>query len=634
MTCREIGRAAHGQNGVAGRRGVAGTTGAAGQAHPPVVTVLEVADLGLELSADVLAATLDKAERYYLGDQFEAAVRALVWISRLVPATPPPQGDASAAHKRTTRDRAATLLLQLQNGLDYYGFVRNYVSPLAFPTLMQDLEPQFIVARGHEAVVDKYEHRAETAEARTLEVRNALVQVRKNRDQMQHELEEIRRQIRECEKILEVLRVELQRHETTLVHADTAFRQALEAHARCSLEDVLRCVSTVIAVGRAAMGDVTTIIGAVEAGVGAADLTNVAGIAGIIQRVQIVRSEVEDLRGRFNELQALERPETARLMLSRDDLAKHLEEMEEALKPHLGLEAARRYRDALRHHVELADTLNHRSMEYTRLILVREQYLAKLKGSQDEEAAVNADLTRALDPVTGACRNFMQHLIDDALVDIRRTLYRAHRALCYWGLEDRSLPIEDNSVHGLSQVREKLVARAQEIRVTQNGTAVPFETLWIEFNEATIPETFAALRERHSFSFSIPLDHAEFTGLAAVTVHTAFINVLEVTTNDRTLRMKLVHSGRSMFRHPDTGSLHEYVHSPRTTPLRYRLPEGPFITGAENGNLRGRDGEYIHLSPFAVWRIDITPTENPGLDLSGARSIRIMFRGTARASNG
>jgi hypothetical protein len=67
-----------------------------------------------------------------------------------------------------------------------------------------------------------------------------------------------------------------------------------------------------------------------------------------------------------------------------------------------------------------------------------------------------------------------------------------------------------------------------------------------------------------------------------------------------------------------------FSHSEVTALYTYELSSGKPVAG---GSLGGEKDEYVGVSPFGSWTLELPEPFNPGLDLSHVREVTIRFSG-------
>lgn len=153
----------------------------------------------------------------------------------------------------------------------------------------------------------------------------------------------------------------------------------------------------------------------------------------------------------------------------------------------------------------------------------------------------------------------------------------------------------------------------------------PFENIQFTLREAEMPTEFGQFRETGRLTFAVPITDQRFLGLAQVIATSFTIAIPGAVTGNNELYAILRHNGSAAFLDVN-GNEFDFSHSEVTALYKYGLQSGKYIAG---GNLGGDNDEYIGLSPFATWTIELPARFNPGLALGAADEISIAFSGRA-----
>jgi len=470
--CRFEGRADNGKEGPAGREVAPAdqpVDGAPGSPGEFTVSACTPPDIMAGLSLAWLRIALHAAELDYVNERREKAGERLLWLVALIeevsavgflPHAPSavavPDG---ALHDEldAIRLRCNALLIQLAQGLDFYGYLPGHVPLTSLEVYNDFLNEMIAIGKDLEQEYEEHYLRQQQAQLLPSLVKKAASALEKNalllEDQRQQLADEIEATQPEALKLL----ADLNELSAQVENADESFRSAVERRGRCGLSDILKATASVVSVG--------TGVGAVVGGVAGAweveEFVRKKKVRDSLSgRAKFLVKEIREVRGGLNEVKAGYEtikgylqggPDAAKLKLDTN-------EFEETLNGFKDLPEAREYGRLMRAFLETAKLRNEKVLHVdaltTRLLEVEIEI---------EQVALEVDRTRgqlaeAVNPVLAEQAAFLEHAVTRMRGEILRALVMERRAMRYWSVRDLDpLRLEDRSLAHLQDVHAALI---------------------------------------------------------------------------------------------------------------------------------------------------------------------------------
>lgn len=613
MSRELIGRMPPGPPGASGAGASDGQAGAPGLSFAPEITVVGEAELASAFSLPQLLMVLHRAEVAYLNEDYRRCVGDLTWIERLARARTEAGLDAADAEEwGALRRRAASLASQLAAGFDFYGLPKNHAPRVALDVYKRDVESLGSIAQGIEETYEAFRAAAKGAERNPL--REALIQSTRLIASLEAEQRGAQEVARKAQDSAALLTTSLQAQEAELFASNDALQAAIQRQAGCSFGDVLRVVNAVVAVGRAAYGDITGILGAVSSVAGPDAGTQTP--EGVIAQVRKVAAGVEDLRAQYGKVKDLlqERKHAAKLIMDRA-------EFDRAIEPYRALPEAQACRARLDAYLATVDTINHMLVDQHAALLRAEAIAAEVAQRRHEEVRVRNTLAASFDGALADHVAFFGRLYRRARDLLCRALHREFRAYQYWALAEDRFRVDDRSVTSLLATQAALIAQCEDALERFKRPASVVHNLVVALEEAEMGSEFARLREGRPLTFLVPTTHDAFRELAAVFVQDVAVRVPGAATRDGRLYVRLVHQGRATVVTP-AHEAREYLHESVPTLLINNLRDGAVM----RQSLGGKEGVFASVSPFALWTLDLSASR--GLDLAAVHTIELDFTAT------
>ncbi|RXS80450.1 hypothetical protein EST92_17550 [Streptomyces sp. TM32] len=310
----------------------------------------------------------------------------------------------------------------------------------------------------------------------------------------------------------------------------------------------------------------------------------------------------------------------------------------------------REVEEALTAYIEKIQERNNQILRYNAAIILAARDASTIKATEERSAALDERALATMDPGLPDLVSFVSRLYYASRDHIMRTLNLTARAYRFWALSDRNLIAEAYGDKGVSDIGHAALVHASNTILNAYGQAVekfgtgstPFpakprdQGLLLEIPDYQV-EMF---RECRNITVSPVLARAEtdleeslFARMSNVRVSRVRAWIKGARTRSNQLRVRITHTG------PETivgtnGSEFEFDHEPVVKNFMYDLASGRIFQDADFGIEPIRDPgsqTYAPVGPFATWQIEVEPSANPGVDLSGVTGVTLEFHGSSYA---
>ena len=313
-----------------------------------------------------------------------------------------------------------------------------------------------------------------------------------------------------------------------------------------------------------------------------------------------------------------------------------MNDFEEAIKPYLALPEAQEYLALIQEYLATVKARNQALLDYTGLILNDQNLRSQISQRTAEANRIQSDLVIAQNPTIPEAQSIMATALSEIKMEIIKYIYKKHKSIDYWGVENNPFHIDSTRISTLSKGNGDLIDRELETLDRRNRAeqafGPEFGALPVVISFASDPtkigskkDVFLTFRRTSNFVFEIPVDHNEFRGFAGVRLTSVDIKIDGIDTGDKRLVISLIHEGRSFIMNQER-KIYFFSHRPRPSSIVYNLASGSPISSIA-GNLGGDPGIYTYLSPFATWRLRIDPRDNTNPVLQNVTKITLSFSG-------
>jgi hypothetical protein len=573
------------------------------------------------LSLTFFQMLLHEAELNYLNRRTTTTVEKLLWIKNLIKtgnhfakeaidleemegSTYTYTDDYSNEH---LLDRSTILLIQISQGLDFYGHIQDYVPltsidiynsmiddmlklasnvQVAYDSYFKNQQNQVVARKAIENVLDNLETQFETNRVK----KNLLAaQIEQTRDQIDNLLSQ---------------QIQL---EMRLFEAERAFRDAVSAEASCKFEEVLRAGASIAGIA-SGFGDI---------GSGIALLTEVSDIAKkekfkerfkarakyIAKHSKVVKGGINEFSEGYSDIKSIIEQERdgAKLIAEQGDF-------EAAIKKFEHLPEARRYRDLMNQFLSITSLRNRKILEVdTKTTQIIQIELLDEENSL-EISSTKVRLLEQSNPVLSEYVVFFDRALSKAKASLLRAIVMEHRALSYWSLKKNLLPanISDRNISQIMAFHLSFKDTYLKLIEERNETPQTVKLPKVVLSKNFVPDIFIAFYNTGQLTFTIDSDLNQFKYFSRVLVKSVKISLSLETESDLKIISILRHHGQSTVV-DRSGTTLNFSHR-----IRDRYGEVDNVTNVVDIDLGGKSGTYAFLSPFATWTLFLDIMEPDG----------------------
>jgi hypothetical protein len=607
---------------------------AASRATPPAPTITTLADyssfgMTYRLPLSQLQLSLHQAKLSYLDSDYVSAGGILAWIYHV--AATPSGSAADVAQWTALHQRAATLLHQLTQGLNFFGDATNYVPLVAYQTYQTDLDAIFTLGGIIEQAYDDYTTKTQDQVAQRKAVTSSLGQVDAAIGKLNDQITTLGADMGTGNTLIESLATDIQNKTVAMNAADDAFQEAVRAKAdQCTFADLLTAITTLISVAEdayAAYNDVKDVTGALT---GLKSISGVVdGVTTIIKTAKTVESDADDVEKQFtsikdgfnsiSNLNSTATPDVAKLVMKEKDF-------DAVMQPYLDMPEAKDYVQAVHDYVTTVQARNQKLVENDRFATQIASLTAEVADKKAQTSALQTSWANNpnSDPTIPAIRAFMAAIYQDTRTNLLTLQYQEHQAMNYLLLQDGAFSGADSSIAELASAQETIITAVIDAQNRIQNVEGPFigASVVLSAADQSYTSAFATFKSTGQITFAVTPDLPAFTGYANTRLTSFEAKVHGATTTGNQLVVKLTHSGRALFV-TTSGDNQVFSHAPLALNYKYDTTSGDQDAYSELTN------ELIGLSPFTTWTLSISkdPKINPGVDLSKVDQITVTFAG-------
>lgn len=567
-----------------------------------------------------LQLVFQQAQLSYLNADYPTASTLLTWLANILPAS------ADQSEQTQLGAVARTLLAYMAQGLDYYGLPRNNV-PLANLAFYQ-AELSTLLAEGAtiETAYNTYLQDTADQQAQLAQLQSALQQDQQTIARLQVYQDELLGSTpttapglitQAQDAIAQLSQAQSGQQQVMLLSAE-AFQDAVSQQAnKCSFGDIMKALTSVLLVGIDAYNGISAISSVVsELGQAAAKTEN------IIKQIETVAKTVDDMQTKWNQIAELNSdatPDAGKLVMAGSDF-------DTAIQPFLSLPAAQDYQMQVHDYLGIVQARNQKVYEYNSLLVTQNNLASQIAQKQAAVVRIQNLMASANDPTLPECRAYMQAVYNDLQTHLLRYLYEQNQAYNYWALADNPFQVAGLTIADLDAINTQISEAITDKMNTTTVKAQPFQNIGVTISAVDRADQFAGFRQvatnaqnepAYLLSFSITPDEPAFSNMAQVLASSFTISLPNATTTSGVIDIDLIHSGRAQLL-DQQGSPWEFSHL--STLADYHIGQ------QAGGDLSGGD-QYIGLSPFTAWTLQLLANNNPGLDLSQVSEVTISFSG-------
>jgi len=643
--CYSTSRAPSGSPGSNGNPAADGAPGAEAQNGTLKLAAHSKEGYGQCFSKSFYGMLLHEAELDYLNSRHEECVEKLKWLDQQLASSnyfEIEALDCEISEKTPKNDpmvhaniqlRVRTLLIQLGQGLDYYGHRPDFV-PLTSISIYEEAIDQLLLLASDIEAADK-EYRQQTQDAlKTRKAVSAAVntlqtevsQLEIQNGQILIEIDQHRKQIAD----LLVEEIEL---ENKVAEAKVGFQEAVSREAACGFGDVVKAAGAVAAIASGA----GIVVGGASALAAANDYIEKKKIQNdlkekasyYVKQFKVVKGGLDKISDGYSSVKGIldEERDGAKLIMAEGDFEASVAKFEH-------LPEAREYRRLMRQYLSVIKTRNNMILQVDGKVTQALQIGAQVEAIENDVANTKGRLLQVFNPRLAEYEVFFEAATLRIRTNLLRAIYMAYRAMEYWSLRKNLLPndLQDHAVNQLkvynADFKVKLLGLMEERNNHPNEVILPE----LKFSRETHPESFDLFEKTGAFSFVFSEDEPGVRAFARVLAEKAEVVISTSEDLNGWSTVVLRHLGDPVFV-TRLGEKVSFVH-------RGRQPFGQIEPGGRRTDiaLGGLEGKYAFLSPFATWtfKMIFQDGNKESLDApvqaswrTSVQEVRITFKGRA-----
>jgi len=610
-------RVASGANGAAGMQG-AKFKAAAGNTGTLAVVPIVYADLlsTYPSSLEQRMLTFHKMKLAYLAGDYQGTKRLLTWLKNVTPSTGA-SPDWVQLHTRVT-----TLLAQFNQGLDYFGRSRMHVPLVSLRYYQVQLASLLSLGGQVEQVYLRYLDAEKDQQKQQAAVESALESAQSSLKALDNVKQNASAEKTRAQDCIASITEEQVAQELVLTKSNQDFQDALTRYFQIEvLKDFFSIMVSLVTIGADVFSAGKAIVNLCdEVAKDAAEFKN------LIKQVKTIGGSASDICKNWKIIKdqnTPENPDTSKLIMKKEEFDAVMKQFVDTIPE------AKAYEDEVHKYIEIIQSRNQKVIEYNAFALQEMSIAAEIAQKASEIETIKQDWVKNKDPGASRMRMYMLNLYADLKENILAYLYQENQAYRYWSLTWHDFSVGDNSIAELSAYHVDLSGKILDLLNARGKPVQPFKKAQVILKRADLPNAFERLRSKSRLSFSIPLSGPHLDGLAQAIATDFTVELKNAHTNDDKIYILMTSSGRAPFLDIN-GKEFIFSHAPVTALYEYQISSGECLAG---GKLGGDDGEYIGLSPFTTWTLELPAKFNHGLKLDDVDEIVINFSGRALPMN-
>ncbi|MEM9886301.1 MAG: hypothetical protein AAF849_10435 [Bacteroidota bacterium] len=643
--CEYIGRGPEGPKGAEGNSIEHPSAGGSSGKDGKVLTT--EFDTAIHLgyySISFLKMLLHEAEIEYLNKRFESSFKRLSYLEELLSEGKKTATEAvdlqedqnepyNEQQLTSILERTHVLLLQLAQGLDFYGEYPDYVPLTSISIYESFIDSMLDLSTAIETSYDNYYEKNQSKEAQRKSIQLAVDSLENQRDNLLLSKEQIIVEIDQGRKQIADLLEEVLLLEQEVALAKSAFVEAVSREAACGFSDILKA--------GAAVASIASGVGAISGGVALLNQTSEyvqrqkikdrfeKGAKYITKHAKEVQGGFDGISKGYQDIKDIidKERDGAKLIAAEGDF-------EAAVAKFENLPEAREYRRLMRQLINLNKTRNNKILETDAKITRLGEIEVTFREYEENIQVVSSRLLNLFNPRLLEYVVFFERALASAKASLLRGIVMEHKALQYWGLSKSLIPknLQDRNIDQLKAFH--LGFKDKYLRIIEDRNAVPqkISPSKMTFERAEHFNYFQLLDKVGRFSFELDTNHPSYRFYARVLINTAEVKLDIRGKNDNWIWVFLRHNGNCSFIDM-LGNKHSFSHRKRD-----RVAE--IVPGRNSTilNLGGEIGQYAYLSPFTHWTFMIQFGDSEGNPLTDKeiavvskkiKKIHISFKGIA-----
>ena len=518
------------------------------------------------------------------------------------------------------KNQAQIEISRLSTGLNFYGCPENHAPLVAFNYYSQALDTMLELGSEIELMFLQYQKSDDDAKAQQKSLNNALTQVDKLLDNLNNQHDQVIKDITNVQNDIAVYGKQIAAQRQVLENSEDKFKNAVQNNFKCSFSDVLSATTSILQMGISAWTSMKN-IGSIFSEISKETLK----FDNVIENIETVTDDISDLQDKWNTIKGsitTDNPDAGKIVMKKEDFDSM---MDKFIKDYPEAKSTKKQGDI---YMNLIQARNQCVLKYNSLVIHRKDIESQIAANKNQKSIVINAIAENKKPSASPMRNLVQNIYSRSKEHILMYLYQEHLAYNYWALGSKSFDVADNTIAELSdyhvQLKQDVIDQMNDSKYS--GPRQEFNDIVVELNSDDLKSNFDQFTQTGKLTFEIPMDFEGFSGFAQIIATNFKIQVHGIKASDDRVYVKLKHNGMAQFLNT-AGEYFLFSHDPQHVFYAYAPSSGKVIAG---GDLGGNGDEYVGLSPFTSWSLEIPtdPKFNKDIDFSEVTGITISFSGS------
>ncbi len=526
------------------------------------------------------------------------------------------------------RNRIKLLMVQLSQGLDYFGYYPNYVPLVSISTYKSFLEQLLRIGENIESSYNNFFLQGQNEKVKRNSILIAIEELNSKSVALANQEKQLISELEEARDHIQTLLIQQIQLFDQVNRAGENFKRAVSDKAACGFEDVLNASMAIvsIATGAGAVTGSLAAISLISEKVKEGKIKNsIEGKAKyLVEELKTIKGGLSEIKNGYIEIRNLldNNADSAKLLLDEENF-------EETIKKFQNLEEAQEYGKLMKAFLTVVKVRNSE-------ILYADAILSRLNEMNTERDLLKTEilntqsrLIETTNPVTSSNVVFFERAILRIKADILRVINMEFKALKYWSLNSNDIPIqyEDSTISHLNTMHATFLTSYLSLIEERNTAPQSFEgPVEIVFKRDEIPEVFETFDRTNQLVFDVNPMLPQYQKLCWILVKSVQLRISDLSfQNGEIYSCVLTHHGNPKFTN-FYGESVEYIHSRRRSFAYFRNEKSIFGLGYD------LEGTYSYLSPFATWSIEIAGiTDGQQINTKIINELGLTFTGVAYA---
>ncbi len=649
--CNYTGRGSNGPSGVSGNSvAESSVLGSNGDVGIEKLTTIEPNIQLKGFSFTFFKMLIHEAELDYLNKKLSDAISKLIWLEGILSQESILANEAVdilLENRDTTQndvyikvllEKVQALLIQISQGLDFYGNYPNYIPLTSIKIYESSIEQMINLSKDVEVAYNKYYSNEQSDIIKRGAINEAIDSIESQRDSLVLNKQQLVTEVNQGKEQIADMLEEIVLLEIKIREAKEEFENAVSNEAACGLSDVIKAGAAIatIASGFGALAGGAAMLAETSNYIQKQDVKKrfKKGADYITEHATTVKNGFEGIASGYQSIKGILETERdgAKLIAAEEDF-------EAAVKKFEHLPEAREYRRLMRQFLALTKNRNNKILE----IDAKTTRIFEMEIESDELnidiQSTRSRLLEVFNPKLSEHVLFFERALSRTKAALLRAIVMEHKALEYWGLTKSLVPnnLQDRTIAQLTSFH--LSFKEKYLRLIEERNAIPqtIHPAKMNFGRTKLEEVYLTFDKIGRFSFELTPKEPAYRFYSRVLVNQAEIEIETENPIDGWAWVFLRHNGNSTVI-DQLGNFHKFSHRKRDR-----------VSGLTPGtrkttlSLGGDIETYAFLSPFTNWTFMMEFADGNGEILSGddekearknIRNVSIRFKGIADSRYG